>query len=33
MHDDVRALLQHLGTVGGCARVLAQVLLADIVQG
>lgn len=33
MHDDVGALLQHLGAVGGSARVLAQVLLADVVEG
>lgn len=33
MHDDIGALLQHLGAVGGSARVLAQVLLADIVEG
>lgn len=33
MHDDIGALLQHLGAVGGSARVPAQILLADIVQG
>lgn len=33
MHDDISALLQHLGTVGGHAGVLAQVLLADVVEG
>lgn len=33
MHNDIGALLQHLGAVGGSARVLAQVLLADIVEG
>lgn len=32
VHDDVGALLQHLGTVGGSACVLAQVLLADVVE-
>lgn len=33
MHDDIGALLQHLGTIGGSACVLPQVLLADIVEG
>lgn len=33
VHDDIGALLQHLGTIGGSARVLPQVLLADVVEG
>lgn len=33
MHNDISTLLQHLGAVGGSARVPAQVLLADVVQG
>lgn len=33
VHNDISALLQHLGTTGGSARVLPQVLLADIVEG
>lgn len=33
MHNDIGALLQHLGTSGGSACVLPQVLLADVVEG
>lgn len=33
VHNDISALLQHLGTIGGSACVLPQVLLADIVEG
>lgn len=33
VHNDISALLQHLGITGGSACVLSQVLLADIVEG